>query len=118
MFAVGCLVPKAQSTRTSLRERSIDGISHFASHPVDLNEKFTVGHNSSEKPGSLDGRVYRSLNRKIQVTVRDSSAVRQEISLHRLPEPLEPTNATVTWATQETSELPGLVVVVNLVSGP
>ncbi len=55
VFAVGCLVPEAQPTRAGLGERSIDGVRHFGSHPVDLNEKFVVDHDSSTKPLSLRG---------------------------------------------------------------
>ncbi len=72
VFAVGCLVSKAQPTKASLRERSIDGVSYLVSHPVDLNKEFAVGHDSSGKPGSSDGRVYRSLNREFLVTAGNS----------------------------------------------
>jgi len=57
VFSVRCLVPEAQPTRAGLRERPLDGVSYFASHPVDLNEKFAVDHDSSEKPFSPKGNL-------------------------------------------------------------
>jgi len=53
VLGVGCLVAEAYPTRASLGERPLDGVSNLVSHPVNLNEKFVVGHDSSGKTGKL-----------------------------------------------------------------